>query len=253
MNFFQQLKGSVTNYRAYPELGKLSLRKTFLYMFILSSVLWIFSYAVLYYNVKQGIEVMEAQIVEDIPSFLFSQGHLEVEGPMPVVLYKDLTSIVMVDTSGKSEGSVLNMYRSGALILQDRIINKGEDGTIEEVPFPTFSGFTLSKDQVISWLPYLKWIYPLLAVVTFIIAFPSYLVNAFWISLIGLLLRSILNVNTSFSMLYKMSAYALTLSMVLNMLLPRLIFYIIGVVYIGLALYAMSRITENTDSTQMDK
>lgn len=255
MDFFQQVKFSITNVKMYDQLSKLPFIKTFLYLFFFSSLIWILSYAGVYLTMNKGIEGMKEKVIEEIPDFKFFNGRLEVSGAMPVILYKDLASIVIVDTSGNTKEDVLNSYRSGIYISADKLDIKGEDGRVEHISFANFSGISFTKDHVISWLPYLDWIYFIVGAIYYIYTILSYLVNALWMSLLGLILGLILKVKTSFSSLYKIGVYALTLPMILNMVLSymtislySLLFYLIAAVYVGLALFEMSK-TEEVEIT----
>ncbi|RKD25990.1 hypothetical protein BEP19_03430 [Ammoniphilus oxalaticus] len=251
MGFFQQVKFSIVNIKKYEQLSTQRFSKIFLYLVILSIIAWFLSFASLYQTLNKEIKIFK----EQIPDFTFHEGHLEVAGPMPIILHKDLTSIVMVDTSGSTQKEHLNSFRSGALILSDRVINKESEHRFEEFHFSRFSSLSLTKDTVMSWLPYVNVIYLLLGVIIFLFTFFAYLVNAFWISLVGLLFRLILKVNITFSTIYKFSIYALTLPILLDRLLPYiginlsgLVFYITAAVYIALALFEIDRMAKTADS-----
>jgi len=251
MSFFQQVHLSITNVKMYQQLSKQPLTKTLLYLFLFSNLIWFLSFFGLYQNINQGLESIKVKVVEEIPHFKFFDGRLEVSGSMPVILYKDLASIIMIDTSGNETDGLLNSYRSGVFISADKIVIKEDNGRIEHIQFASFSGISITKDHVISWLPYLDWIYPLAGVVSYIYTIISYLVNALWMSLVGLILGLILKVKATFSTLYKIGVYALTLPMIVDMFLPYLgiglyglIFYITAAVYVGLALFEMSKTEE---------
>ncbi|WP_240689485.1 DUF1189 domain-containing protein [Ammoniphilus sp. YIM 78166] len=246
--FFQEIKSSILNIKAYLHFSKQSLQKTFLYLILFSSLIWILGYIGVYQNMSQGIAEIRTKVIEEVPDFTFPDGRLEVSGPMPAILYKDLTSVVIVDTTGETNENVLNSYRSGLLILSDRLINKREEGRIEEIQFFTFGPMSFTKDDVVSWLPYFKWVYWIVAVAMFIYTAISYLINALWVSLIGLLLNLFMKTKATFGALYKISVYALTLPMLLDTLfsylrmdLYHLIFYITAAIYVGLALLEMDK------------
>ncbi len=96
----------------------------------------------------------------------------------------------------------------------------------------------------------------LLAVVMFIYTAISYLINALWVSLIGLLLNLFVKTKATYGAIYKMSVYALTLPMLLDTLfsylrmdLHSLFFYIMAAIYVGLALLEMDKNLKATEET----
>lgn len=243
MILYQEVWASITKSKVYPQFAKRSWRHTLLYLFLFSSLTWLLGFVGIYQNVSQGIEEIQSKITNELPDFMFAQGVLKVNGPMPVILYKDLESIVVLDTSGNTDESILTPYHSGMLILADRMVNKRDQARTEEIQYTLFSGVSFSKETMVSWIPYLKWIQFPIALITFLYSFIAYLINALWVTLIGFLLNLFIKTKITFVEMYKMSVYALTLPLILDTLspyvgivLPGLIFYVVAGLYLALAL-----------------
>ena len=51
-------------------------------------------------------------------------GQLKIDGKMPIVISNRNNDYYIIDTSGKTDQSVLNSYDRGVLILKDKLIQK---------------------------------------------------------------------------------------------------------------------------------
>ncbi len=243
MIFYQEVWASITKSKVYPQFAKRSWTHIILYLFLFSSLTWLLGFVGIYQNISRGIEEIQTKIMNELPDFMFAEGVLKVNGLMPVILYKDLESIVILDTSGNTDESILAPYHSGMLILADRMINKRDQARSEEIQYTLFSGVSFSKESIVSWIPYFKWIHLPIALITFLYSFLAYLINALWVTLIGFLLNLFIKTKITFAEMYKMGVYTLTLPLILDTLLPYvgivlpgLIFYVVAGLYLALAL-----------------
>lgn len=250
MSFFKKMAYSVTSIGMYPKMIKQGVGKAFLYLFLLTLIFGTIDSVVTGYNVNQAVGQFADTLKEEIPEFTLKNGTLQVEGDMPMILQETESSVLAIDTTGQLDESFLNDYESGLLVLKHKAINKKNQFSTEEFSFQQFN-LTLTKDNLISWLPYLKWAGVIFGVFAWIFFFIGKMASALFIALIGLIASAVFKAKMPFGQLYTTSIYALTMPILadlifklFNMNLPVLVYYVIAVLYMVLAVEKMKRAAE---------
>jgi len=200
------------------------------------------------------VDEMIEYIDTKAPDFKFADGKLEVYGDMPIV-FDGVNATVVIDTSPDAENMILNSYDRLILITGDKIIQKNYvDKTY--ISLEMFKELELTKESLKEALPLLK---PLSIPVFIFIGVLSVgwsLVTIFIVSVIALIINSAKHTNLSYRSLFKISAHALTVPLIvvaflgllpINFLLLRFIYYAIAAVYV---FGTINSIKNNLDSLE---
>ncbi|MFD3156957.1 DUF1189 domain-containing protein [Haloimpatiens sp. FM7330] len=219
MNFFMQLKDSITNFKSYEKISNQKFRKSFLYVIILSLILSIFI------SVKAGIFINTSykEIIKfynsDFPEFQIQNGILDVDVDMPYFEYdKEEEYILFIDTRENADEGILDDYPNdnGVFIFRDKIINKKDNGhTTSTFEFSELGDGTFEKKDIEKLIPTFQkikvLIYALIFIGYFIFQILSMLFLALIYGVISLIVNKIMKTNLKFNQLYNMCLYALTL------------------------------------------
>ncbi|KXG09280.1 hypothetical protein AT864_02510 [Anoxybacillus sp. P3H1B] len=243
MNFFKKLSYSVGDVRRYPDMVAQGAGKAFLYLLLFALLFGTLNSIIVGYQFNQSIGHFTGTLESKIPEFTFQNGELNVEGTMPIVLDDSKNGAVIIDTTGQTTEDRLNPYSSGVLILKDRMISKQAGGQTQVFLFRDFQGVTFDKQDLVGFLPYLKWLAPIVAVIAWIGFFIGKIFSALFLAIINLVISKLQKANLPFGRLYSLSIYSLSLPIILDLIfklfhfrLPGLIYYIVALVYSWLAI-----------------
>ncbi len=247
-NFLTQLSNSIINVNFYKAAARQTIAKGMIYLLVISSVFGFIVSIKPAYEYSRGIDLLTGIFEEEVPDFIFKDGKLHIDDEMPVITGNDSFTII-IDTTGKTGREVLDDYDIALLVLKDRIIHKNM-ADIQETNFSYLGDLTITKDNIRGWLPYLKLVSLLImafAIVSFIAV--RYL-TAFIASLIALILSSINNIKLSYSSLFNLSAYSLTIPIILVSLFKIgsieikffwLIYFFISAIYLWAAVRGIKK------------
>lgn len=155
--------------------------------------------------------------------------------------------MIIVDTKGKTNSSILNSYKDSIYIDSSNILLKKNNKTIETIQFDKCSWLAINKDQMLTVLYTLKLFTPIsLIIFKPIISLMNTLILGFIIfGPFSLFLGSFMGVKLNYSRACTLSFYAMTLPLLLEALLnvagvviPEFayIFYMVTLLYCGLAI-----------------
>ncbi|MCX7711117.1 MAG: DUF1189 domain-containing protein [Clostridia bacterium] len=242
-NFLSKFIGSISNFNSYTVFTKLTVGKAFSYLFLLTVLLGTISLIRPVYEFNNGIASFITTFNDQVPDFALQNGKLSVSGKMPITI-QDGNQPIIIDTTDQTPVEVLDQYPQGILVLSDRMIQKRVFDT-RTTEFSSMAGFSITKADVAGWIPLLKWFSIAIILFGLIGFFIGKIFSALVVSLIALVINSISKANLSYSNLFKISAYALTLPIVLKVLLGLasanvpfffLIYYGLAAFYVGMAL-----------------
>lgn len=239
MEFLTQLRKSISDFEFYKKLQNDSMGKAFLYLTKLTIIFGVISLINPVLGFDRGVDSVREYFHENIPYFVFEDGELDVKNNQPFVWEdKEENVIVAMDTSGQIGPEILNGYYEGFYITKNYAVFKRNGIEKREFNFSQLKGITFTKDDVSSWIPYLKWIDGFIVIFGFIGFFISKLWSALLITFFGLFICSGKN---RFPELYKMSIYALTLPIVIKTAKDILTIEIpwFGLIYYGIAGFYM--------------
>ncbi len=241
MNFITRLRKSISDFEFYKMIRDESMGKAFLYLTKLVIIFGVISLINLVLGFDQGVDVFQEYFRENVPQFVFEDGELDVTNKQPFIWEdKEANVIVAMDTSGRVGPEVLNGYHEGFYISKNYAVFKRNGIEKREFDFSQLPGIKFNKDDVSEWIPYLKLINGFVVIFGLIGFFISKLWNSLLITLFGLLICS---GKFRFPELYKISIYALTLSIVIKTAKDVLVLDIpwFGLIYYGIAGFYMWR------------
>jgi hypothetical protein len=239
VSIFTQFMNSISNIKAYRYFFQQSIGKAVLYLVLISIFFAGLSGMQIVRNLNSGINTFESQFEADFPSFRFENGELTVDAEMPYLVSQSEDDIIVIDTSGRMDHSVLDDFESGFFISKHYAVHKENRFQTRHFDYGSLEGAEFTKEDVISWIPLLKWLNLFIIIFGFIIFVSGKLISAFIVSLGGLIIERILNHSIGLGSLFKLSIYALTFPILLKTLfgLLGLGFTHFWVLYYGLALF----------------
>ena len=245
MHFNNKLYRSVTDFKFYENFLAQTTGKAIQYLLVLTitiGVLWLIKPL---YSFNTQISQMVSSFHLTIPNFTFSKGELTVEGKMPIISDNangsNSNEVFIIDTSGKTDESILKSYENAIFIGKDKLVQKKNNFETRSFSFKDFQGLNLNKTDIENFIPMLRWINVFIIVFGLLWFFVSKLISALFLSLIGLILSGIKNVKMDFSSLYKLSIYSLTLPIIIKVLcsgfgisIPHfwILYFTIGSIYL---------------------
>ena len=199
-------------------LQKQTAGSTIGYLILLSLFLGIIGVIRPVIEINKGVDEIYHAFQKESREFIFSNGELKIEGQMPIVYNATNgdSEIFIIDTSGKTSREDLAKYDKATLITSNYMIQKKNSMQITETNFNALRSFTISKADVEKFIPYLKYISIILVIFGPITFFIGKLFTALIVSLLGMIIKSIQKVNITFGTIYKLSIYALTLPIMVN-------------------------------------
>ncbi|MCR3922490.1 MAG: DUF1189 domain-containing protein [Firmicutes bacterium] len=245
---------SISRVESYQHFLKSTFRNALLYLLLLTLVFAGVASIKDTIGLSTGIDEMIEEFAREVPEFELKNGILSVDAQMPVIIEETPNRIFIIDTSGSLDKSVLDDYDEGVFISQNDYTHK-TDYEIQTYKFSALSTVHITKSDAQSWLPYLKWLNVFIFVFGFIFFFFGKLISAFIVSILGLFLEFMARYKIGFANLYKLSIYALTLSMVLQLLfrLANFEFPNVGIIYYGLPLFYLWKTLEYLRSQENQK
>ncbi len=251
VSFFSKLFYSIAKFDQYPRMIKEGVGKAFLYLFLFSLIFGTISGVIVGYQTNQGLQAFVGEIEQGLPDFTLTNGELHVEGEMPIVLEEDDT-LMIIDTTGLTSPSILDDYPTGLLVFKDSVIYKKSVFETRQYRFSDFGDVTLTKADILTYLPLLKWIGVIFGIFVFLFFYIAKIINAFILTILSFILSAIQKAKISFAQMYSMSIYALTLPILIDVLLKLFnlnlrwyLYYGIAFVFMWMAIRAMNRITTN--------
>ena len=256
MGFGHKFAYSFFNFAAYKEFLVQGLGKSILYLFLVTLIFSTITNINVIAKFNSEISIIQATFIHSAPNFELKNGLLSVDSDEPIY-YKHDGEQLIVDTSGKTNKSLLDSYSDGIYINSDEITIRQNYSTIQTLQFTDFSEFDLTNKTLQSSLSILKSIFPIiLLILDPILSFLVNLISGFLIlGPLSLNISSIMGVKLKYSKACILSFYAMTLPLLLESLLEIsgidlpvffVIFYIVALIYCGLAIKKIKNIDKST-------
>lgn len=254
--FFKKLYYSIVNFKSYPNMVREGVGKAFLYLLLFTLIFGTISGFIVGKNVTSGINMFISQLDENTPDFRLANGHLEVEGNMPIVLEElpNNQALYIIDTTGQTQADILDNYQTGMLILEDRAIVKQNPVQTSVYDFKEFVGADLTKDDLMNMMPFFKSFGLIFGFLTFLFFYLVKMFHALLLAVIGLLIAAIQSKNLSFGKQYSLGIYVLTLPVLLDIIIslfgynfPWYLFYLVGLIYMWFAIREFDKPMFNMD------
>lgn len=240
ISFFNKLYYSMSRFDYYPKMLKEGVGRAFLYLLFFTLIFGSIGGIDTIVGVKQFVDDLKTEEANELPFFTFTDGELFVEGAMPLIVQEDDTSILIIDTTGRTNPDILDDYQTGVLILNDRLVQKENSIQTSEISFKEFRGFDFDKYQFINWIDLISGF----LVVGLIIIFIFYLLffylgkmfSALLLSVFGLIFKAIQKSKISYGQLYSAGIYALTLPVIIDIILSLFDYNLAWYFYYAIAL-----------------
>ena len=233
MNFFNQVKESVIDFKFYKHIKDNRFGKSFLYLFLLLLIIYSMLTVRNYLLVKSIMEQAASGLRESIPEFQLENGKFSFEGEMPFYISSSTNAIFVIDTTGTLDEKSLQETTTGILITEDAIHLKSNIQQ-QTLNFSEMKDAKLTKADLIELLPGLSWWVLVFMLISFVFVVAGQLLFAVILALIGLAISSSQNVDLKYKHVLNFSIYALTLPMLLDLAvdiaglpIPQLVFFMI--------------------------
>lgn len=253
VGFFSQLIGSITNFQMYRYFFKRTMGKAILYLLLLSLIFGTATILRSMYDFNTGISQVMRYFQLEIPDFTLENGELNVqEENMPIYFGDTDEGILIIDTTGKTNESVLDAYPNGMLVTKYEFIQK-HNNSIERQKFSVLRDFRVTKDSISGFLPLLRVINVFIVIFGLLFHFVGKLISAILVAAAGLVICEIVKYRLPYDVQYKLSIYALTLPIILKAVVKilRVDIPFFWVLYYGIAVFylwkAITTIKENRE------
>jgi len=237
---------SFFDFPAYKEFLVQGLGKSILYIFLVTLLFSTIANINTINTFISETSSIQSKFVQSAPEFELKDGLLTVDSKEPIY-YKHNGEVLIVDTSGKTNKSIADVYSNAIYINSNELILRLDYKTIQSFRFKDFSEFYITNQTIQQMLYLSKIICPfILLVISPIISFILNLISGFLIiAPLSLNIGSIMGVNLKYSKACILSFYAMTLPLLLEALLDIsgitsnefiMLFYIVALIYCGLAI-----------------
>lgn len=237
MNFFNKVKYSIFKIEKYPDMATEGVGRSISYMAILVALLAIILCVGMLYQTHELLQDGINYIQNDFPEFSYKDGILSVESEEIIAISENdsVMGKTIIDTKIEEEQTINQYINSitesgeGIIILKDKAVIKssGVAGTVsysykdalEQLGINEFT-----KQDVINYVnsSQILTLYVSVFLTIFVYAFIMYLLttisNAVLLSFFGYITTLLARIKIRYAAIFNMSVYALTLSIVLNML-----------------------------------
>ena len=258
--FFKKLWYSIVNIEKYPEMATEGVGRAISYLFkivaILAVVLSIWMTYESYEAVRNGVDYLQ----NEFPTFSYQDGTLLVETEEPIVIEAEQSGVgkIVVDTKTDSEEQI-NQYlneigsnESGIVVLKQKVLVKtpGVAGSISYDYQQILGNMQITqfnKQDVINYANsnQIITLYISMFITIFIYSIMMYFITTLWyvvmISIVGYITAWLLKIKMRYVAVFNMSVYAITLSvllnviyLIINMFIPFTITYF-QVMYVAIA------------------
>ena len=237
MGFFKKVWYSITKIERYPGMAAMGLKKALGYMTKIVSIMAIVLCLGIIYKthniVQEGVQYLQ----NEFPEFTYKDGSLNVESDKEIVISEEdsIAGKTIIDTEVQDEQKINQYLNSiseageGLIVLKDKVLIKNSSvaGTITYTYKDTFEPLgvdNFDKKDVIEFAKSNKMIslYISLFLTIFIYAFIMYFLttisNAVILSFFGYITTLLARIRMRYVAVFNMSVYALTLSIILNIL-----------------------------------
>lgn len=237
IGFFKKVWYAITKIEKYPDMAAEGFGKTIGYLAKIVAIFSIVFCLGMMYQTHNMIQEGVNYLKDEFPEFSYQDGILKVESEQEIIISEEDSFVgkTIIDTKVEDEQKI-NQYINtitesgeGLIILKDRILIKNEAvaGTISYNYKDTFEPIglkTFSKEDVIQYANSSKVVtlYISLFITIFIYAFTMYLLttvsDAVLLSFFGYITTLLARIKMRYVAIFNMSVYALTLSILLNLL-----------------------------------
>ena len=244
MNFFLQIRESVIDFKFYKSIKDNRFSRSFVYLLLLFLIIYFISGTRTFIATRLGIDELVTNLTTSMPDFKLENGEFSFAGEMPYYISSSTNEAFVIDTTGKVDVNVLKDVGSGMLVTKDKVYVKRSEIETREFSLKELEGVTLTKADVLEFLPKLSWIVFIFIAFGFIFVLGWKLLNAVILALLGLIANAMFGSRLKYGNLLNISIYALTLPMLIQLAVNLygypipyfgLIYWTISILYVAMA------------------
>ena len=245
MNFFLQVRESVIDFKFYRRIKNNRFSRSFVYLLLLFLIIYLINGTKTFVVTRMIMDNLAASLSVNIPEFRLENGEFSFEGEMPYYIINSPKETFVIDTTGQVDESVLRNTSTGVLITKDMVYMKRNDIETRQLSLAEFKGISVTKSDILDFLPKLSWIVLVFIAFGFIFVFGWKLLNAVILALVGLIADTVLKSGLKYNNMLNISIYALTLPMLIQLAVDLygypvpgfgLIYWGISILYVAMAI-----------------
>lgn len=235
-SFFKKIWYSITKIEKYPEMAIEGVGKAVAYLAKLVIIISVILSAWLTYQTYTELNKGLDYIKNEFPNFSYKEGNLNVENNQePIIFEREDIKKIIIDTQTDSQEEINSYLNSidknsgGIVVTKDKIIikNRVTDGAIQYNYTDIFGASGIqefSKEDVVNLKNNTNMsilivnVFLTLFVYGFIMYFITTLSYVLLISVLGFLATTMLKMKMRYTPIFNMSIYAITLSVILNII-----------------------------------
>ncbi|MEH6945298.1 DUF1189 domain-containing protein [Bacillus sp. JJ722] len=214
MNIFKQFWLSLYSPKDIAKFRFQGIGKTILYVFLLVFISTLPSFIYSTTSVKDGVASFKEAIEHKIPAFEIKNGKLHTEATEPIVLNDQNFDIIFDGTGSLTAKDVETKTDNGLALLKSEFVIVA-NGTMQAQPYSLFQGFTLTKDDVESFMEQIDGLLIVLVLIvssfTYIFAAGLKFIEITIIAMVGKLLASTYNPKLQYRHMWRITAYSTTI------------------------------------------
>lgn len=235
-SFFKKIWYSITKIEKYPEMAIEGVGKAVAYLAKLVIIISIILSAWLTYQTYTELNKGLDYLKNEFPNFSYKEGKLNVgNNQEPIIFEREDIKKIIIDTQTDSQEEInsylnsMNKNGGGIVVTKDKIIIKNSvtDGAIQYNYTDIFGASGIqefSKEDVVNLKNNTNMsilivnVFLTLFVYGFIMYFITTLSYVLLISVLGFLTTTMLKMKMRYTPIFNMSIYAITLSVILNII-----------------------------------
>jgi hypothetical protein len=255
------MSDSAINLRQYRGFADQPWRRVISYLLLLVLILGTPVLLSFVFDFNQWVGEFIAEYNENIPDFVLKDGELSMTGEMPLIFEDksgDMKNVFIIDTSGKTDDSVLDDYDTGVFFSKKEAVAKRSALEKQSFSFSAFKGGEIDKADVEEILSNLKWSGIFIVLFGLIYFFLAKLCTAAVLGFVCLLFSAMQNSGLQYGQAFKITVYALTIPTLFQSLqqiiapefaLGGCIYYTIALLYLWFA----ARVIRTKSEEESDK
>ncbi len=234
MNFLKTVGNSIHSPEFYSKVTKQSFKQSFVYFLLLALILTLLrtitAIVPLFNEAPKALQNFAAEIKDCYPKDLeinVINGQASSSAKEPVFIScKDAKPLLVIDTQTPYSSNKFDEYKTDVWITKDTIFYKKSDLETRSYSLSKLENFKLNKEVLNNYydkfLPYLKFVGPLLLFLAFLGNFLMYdarLIYLLFAALLIFLLTKSFKQNLSYGSAYKVGLHAITLGLIVELVL----------------------------------
>lgn len=223
ISFINKLRISITSIKEYKELIKEKLSHVIIYSILLSLIVGAIQGVFSFIAINDMQKTMEKVISSDEFKFTLQDGILNFENSP--IKSEEGRNMVYIDTNISLDEidtirNVIVHKDASVTLLKDGISyrNNGNEHNFKfsEIPFVG----VVDNETLLNSLSLIRIVKYVAFISTIIITYISFMINAFLLSIVGIILNKINRLGLRYENIFKISVYATTLPTILASILP---------------------------------